>query len=643
MLPRCDESSGLPHARIERYVFFPHANPARHVGPRHRRPAVTALEQGGERADVFPHVLPAQGAVPDTGRNCATLADVLRWRAGHQPDRLGYRFLPDGASREETLTYRELDRRARAIAAALRSLGATRRPTLLVYLPGLEFICAWFGCAYAGAVAVVVHPPHAARAGGGRFASDTAAIVSDARPAVALTTAAILAGLPAAVAPSAQLRAAHWLATDAGLEPPAPERATEEASSVSGDDLAFLQYTSGSTTAPRGVMVTHGNLMHNLRAIEATFSRPSDRGSVSWLPPYHDMGLIGGILAPLYLGSPVTLLPPVAIVQRPLRWLQAITRFRAAVSGGPNFAYDLCVRGIRPEQRAGLDLSSWRVAFNGAEPVNPRTIREFTAYFAPCGFEAAAFKPCYGLAEATLLVSVSAMLAPPRIQAFRQSDLERHHVTLCAADAEGARSLASCGQPVATTAIVDPETSRRCPPGRVGEIWVAGLSVARGYCNHPADTEETFNARLFDGTAADGPFLRTGDLGFLLDGDLFVTGRLKDLIIIDGTNHYPQDIERTVGGSHPLLEATDCAAFSVEVDGREALVVVAAVQRRARATVADLRRAIRTAVAEQHGVRIHDIVLIERGHMPRTASGKVRRRACRLEYLARTLPILGAA
>lgn len=588
---------------------------------------MTALEPGG-RCD---NVLPAQETVLSTSRQCATLADILRWRATHQRDRLAYRFLLDGESREVSLTHGDLDQRARAIAAALTSLGAAGERALLVYPPGLDFICAWFGCAYAAAVAVVVHPPHPARVQ--PFLSRVAGIAHDARPAVALTTSAILDGLPAA-ALTGDLRAARWLATDGELEEPASEWPNR----VTGEDLAFLQYTSGSTTEPKGVMVTHGNLMHNLCAIQDSFCQSSDKGYVSWLPPYHDMGLIGGILAPLCAGSPVTLMPPAAFVQRPRRWLWAITRFKGAVSGGPNFAYDLCVRKITPEQRAGLDLSSWRVAFNGAEPVNATTMREFAEHFAPCGFAAEAFTPCYGLAESTLLVSANTAAAPPRIQALRQSNLERHQVVPCAGEAGDARALVSCGRPAATVALVDPEALRRCPPGQVGEIWVSGPSVARGYWQQPAETERTFHARL---PGEDGTFLRTGDLGFMLDGELFVTGRLKDLIIVDGNNHYPQDIEQTAGHSHQALESSDCAAFAVEVDGTEALVLVAAVRSAPGRDGEGIKRAIRTAVSEQHALRVHDVMLVRTGSIPRTASGKIRRGACRASYLARTLAAWG--
>ena len=383
------------------------------------------------------------------------------------------------------------------------------------------------------------------------------------------------------------------------------------------------------------MMVSHGNLMANLRLMQEAFAQSSDGGMVSWLPPYHDMGLIGGILGPLYVGMPVTLMPPVAFAQRPRRWLQAISRYQATHSAGPNFAYDLCVRQITPEQRAHIDLTRWEVALNGAEPVSVRTIREFAEYFAPCGFSLGSFKPCYGLAESTLMVSGSRRTAQPLIQGFRQSDLGQNRVVPCAGDALDAITLVTCGQPVNKVMIVDPDSLKPCPPDRVGEIWVSGPSVARGYWNHPAETEHTFRAHLTDTDA--GPFLRTGDLGFLLDGELFLTGRLKDMIIVDGVNHYPQDIERTVVGCHPALEGAECAAFAVDVAGREELVVVVTVQARWRLGVADVPLAIRRAMAEHHDLGLHDVVLVKRGRIPKTASGKVRRRSCRAEYLEQTL------
>jgi acyl-CoA synthetase (AMP-forming)/AMP-acid ligase II len=558
-----------------------------------------------------------------------SLPHLLRLRAEEAPDGLAYRFLVDGDSRELLLTYGDLHRRASAIAAHLRSLGAARERVLLVYPPGLDFVCAWFGCTYAGAVAVAIPPP--ALGPVSRSVANTTAIARDARSTFVLTLTATANRMADRLIDGSDLKAARWVATDGDIEGATSSWNPE----VRPEDLAFLQYTSGSTAAPRGVMVTHGNLIHNLETIRASsFWERSDHGSVSWLPPYHDMGLIGGILAPLYVRVPATIMSPLAFVQRPVRWLRAITRFRAAVSGGPNFGYNLCVRKISAEERSTLDLSEWKVAFNGAEAIDPRTIRAFTAEFAGCGFRPEAFTPCYGLAESTLLVSATPRTVVPRVQAFASAELSSNRVV----DATGApdgRSLVSSGRPAVGTIIVNPETRRPLTSGQIGEIWVTGPSVARGYWNRPDETHESFNAELIGG--AGDRYLRTGDLGFLHDGELFVVGRLKDLIIVDGANHHPQDIERTVRASHSALEAADGAAFSIDVDGREALVVVAAVDGASQDEAEELRHVIRTAVAEHHGIRVHDVVIVRPGQLPKTANRKIQRGASRSAYLAGTL------
>jgi acyl-CoA synthetase (AMP-forming)/AMP-acid ligase II len=347
------------------------------------------------------------------------------------------------------------------------------------------------------------------------------------------------------------------------------------------------------------------------------------------------MGLIGGILAPLFMGTPVTLLSPLAFVQRPRRWLEAISRYQATGSAGPNFAYDHCVRKVRPEFLDRIDLSSWRVAFNGAEPVRARTLQEFSERFAPCGFRADAMKPCYGLAESTLLVSASRTPSVARVRRVEASSLERGRI-VAAPDADaGGRALVGCGTPRSSVVIVDPVSRRRCGRDEVGEIWISGPSVAREYWNRPDESRATFGALLQD--SGEEPFLRTGDLGFLADGELFVTGRLKDLIIVDGANHYPQDIEHTASGSHAALEPDACAAFSVEVAGKEELVVVAGIRSAASLAASEIGRAVRSAVSRDHHLRVHELVLVKRGGLPVTSSGKIQRNACRAGYLAGTL------
>jgi amino acid adenylation domain-containing protein len=566
----------------------------------------------------------------------ATIVDLLRWRACHQRDRQAYTFLTDGEHKEEHLTYQDLDRQARAIGALLQQAGVAGERALLLYPPGLGYLTAFFGCLYAGVTAVPAYPPQPARLS--RTLPRLEAMASDAQAAVILTTSTIAVMGKVLLTRNHSFRGIRWLTTNRLA------RRLEEQwhdPSVDQDTLAFLQYTSGSTAQPRGVMLSHNNLMHNLAFIHQCFDLSPESQGVIWLPPYHDMGLIGGILQPLYGGFPVVLMSPVAFLQNPLRWLQAVSHYGATTSGGPNFAYDLCVRKSTPAQRASLDLRRWKVAFNGAEPIRPDTLERFAAAFAPCGFRREAFYPCYGLAEATLIVSGGAAPEPPIVRTFRGAALENNRVSETPADQDGARALVGCGRSLEDqqVVIVHPETLTRCSPDQVGEIWVAGPSVAQGYWHRPDETEHTFGAFLADTGA--GPFLRTGDLGCIRDGELFVTGRLKDLIIIRGRNLYPQDIELTVERCDPALRPGHGAAFVVEVDGEEQLVVVQEVQRHYRNTSHDtVIEAIRRAVAEEHDVHLSAVALIKAGSIPKTSSSKLQRSACRSAFLNDSLPVV---
>jgi acyl-CoA synthetase (AMP-forming)/AMP-acid ligase II len=574
----------------------------------------------------------------------ATLVDVLRWRAQHQPDRLAYRFLTDGETEEVDITYKELDEQAQETAAKLQSAGKTGDRALLLFPPGLEFIGAYLGCLYGGIIAVPIYPPHPAR--WEKTMSTFMAVVSDVSPSIVLTTSSFMSKAAILSRQGPEIKTMRWLAID---EAPVEQGAKWQEWEIKSDNITFLQYTSGSTTAPRGVMVSHGNLMYNLDLIRRYFEHSSNSRGVIWLPPYHDMGLIGGILQPLYCGFPVTLMSPLVFLQRPFRWLQAISRFKGTTSGGPNFAYDLCLRKITPEQRAGLDLSSWDVAFNGAEPINHGTLERFAEYFAPCGFRPEAFYPCYGLAEATLIVSGGSKAARPIICSFRQPGGEQKEPDTNQVKNAGAQPLVGCGRAIMDQEIViaDPRSLTRCSPGREGEIWVSGPAVARGYWNRPDETEYVFRAYLAD--TGEGPFLRSGDLGFIKNGELFITGRIKDLIIIDGTNHYPQDIEWTMENCHRSLRANSCVAFSIDVNGREQLVVLAEVDpryyrmRRQNPQTPEVEgpvKAIRRAVSKNHDLGIHDIRLLKAGSIFKTSSGKIQRKACREAYLSGTLEAL---
>ncbi|WP_447980424.1 amino acid adenylation domain-containing protein [Candidatus Nitrospira bockiana] len=565
-----------------------------------------------------------------------TFVDLLHARAARTPDRRAFTFLADGEHDARHLSYGELDRQAREIAARLQAIGTAGDRAVLLYPPGLEYVAAFFGCLYAGVLPVPAYPPQRRRT-----LPRLKAVLADARPTVALMTSQIQAGLERLSRQDEEFRRIQpprQLVTDGVLDEAADRWVKPP---LGGGSLAFLQYTSGSTGVPKGVMVSHGNLLHNQRQIELAFGHTEETVVVGWLPLYHDMGLIGNLLQPVYLGVPCIMMAPHHFLQKPLRWLDAISRYRATTSGGPNFAYELCVREIPPERRLALDLASWAVAFNGAEPVRAATLERFSETFGPCGFRRAAFYPCYGLAEATLFVAGGAPGTPPRIETVRRSALEQHQVLEEEPDAGQGRTLVGCGRPWAEqqAVIVDPVTQEPVPSTQVGEIWVKGPSVALGYWNRPEETAQTFGARL--ASTDDGPFLRTGDLGAFKDGALFVTGRLKDLIIIRGRNHYPQDLEATVERSHAALRPGCGAAFSVEADDQERLVVVQEVEPRVQVALDEAAAAIRQAVAEQHDVQVDTIVLIQPGSLPKTSSGKVQRHLVRARFLEGTLEVIG--
>ena len=576
-----------------------------------------------------------RGPFPETGFEPGTLIDLLRYRADHQPRRRAYTFLADAEVAESSVDYGELDRRARHVAARLQTLGVkSGERVLLLYPPGLEYVAAFLGCLYAGVVAVPAYPPRL-----NRPISRLRAIAADSGATAALTTAHVLSNLGRRLAHAPEMMSLRWLSTDDSEDLAEGWRRPE----AGANTLAFLQYTSGSTAAPKGVMVTHGNLLHNSAMTYRGLGHTPESLMVSWLPPYHDMGLIMAVLQALYGGFPAALMAPVSFLQRPLDWLRAISRLGADTAGAPNFAYDLCARKITPEERATLDLSSWTTAFNGAEPIRLETLERFAETFAPCGFRWEAFYPAYGLAEATVLVSGGTTTDPPIVLHVEGAELERDRVVAVpSAEAKEARTLVGCGRVLADQeiAVVDPQALIRCPPDRVGEVWVSGPSVAQGYWDKVEETERTFRAYLAD--TGEGPFLRTGDLGFLHQGELFVTGRLKDLVIVRGRNHYPQDIELTAEQSHVALRPDCCAAFSVDVQGEERLVIVQELERRhvRSADKDDVVAAVRRAVAEHHELEVQAVVLIRTGSIPKTSSGKIQRRATRAAYLEGTLAVV---
>ncbi|MEH1820713.1 MAG: amino acid adenylation domain-containing protein [Nostoc sp.] len=556
--------------------------------------------------------------------NFSTVVEVLRLRSSTQPDRDAFTFLLDGKTEQTTLTYQELDRRSRQIAAQLQALGLTGERALLLYPAGLDFLVTFFGCLYAGVVAVTAYPPR-----NERNTPRIKAISRDAQAAIALTTTEILPTVQSLMSQKTDLESLQWLTTDNLAE--GIEDAWQQPS-IDRDTLAFLQYTSGSTGTPKGVMISHGNLLHNADTTYQFMEHSPESKFVTWLPMYHDMGLIGGILQPLYGGFPCIIMPPTSFLQRPYRWLQAISHYKGTTSGGPNFAYELCTQKITPEQKETLDLSSWSVAFNGAEPIRDDTLERFAAAFADCGFRKEAFYPCYGMAETTLMVSGVQKARSPIIKTVQKSALELNRIVESSVKDEDVYHFVSCGRviPQQEVAIANPETLISCKPDEIGEIWVSGPSVGQGYWNRDRETAETFYAYLSD--TGVGPFLRTGDLGFLQNNELFVTGRAKDLIIIRGRNLYPQDIELTAERSHPSLNSGANAAFTVEVDNEERLIIVQELKFRAKPNLAEVISAIRQAVTEEHEVQVYAVVLIKPGSIPKTSSGKIQRRATRAQF-----------
>ena len=569
-----------------------------------------------------------------------SMIELLRERADAQPDDRAYTFLENGEEEGGALTWLQLEVRSRAIGAAIAARCEYGSRVLVMCPPSLDFVPAFFGVLYAGCVAVPAYPPSVSRAD--RAVSRLKGMLDDAGIRVVLAPAALRARAAKLEAILPALAGLEWIE----LESIADDAAAGWRDPGCRDEsIALLQYTSGSTASPRGVIVTHGNLLDNLARSSTIAAHDADSLSVSWLPVNHDMGLIDGVLQPVFSGYPAYLMSPAAFLQRPARWLQAISRYRATHSGGPNFAFDLCARRVTDDDRRSLDLSSWRIAFNGSEPVRRATLEGFQRAFGECGFRWDAFRPAYGLAESTLLVSSTRGGEAPVFLSVDPSALARGEVR--ESDAPDARDLVASGTTFlgARVVIVDPASLTICAEDAVGEIWVAGKSVAAGYWRRREESEATFGAFTFD--TGDGPFLRTGDLGFMRDGRLFVTGRIKDVMIVRGMKHYPHDIESTAEQAHEAIRQGCCAAFSIEAGGEERIALVAEVEPRQTGTGAmdDLAPAIpavRQAVAESHQNALSAVVLVNAGTLPKTTSGKLQRYLCRDAFHGGALQVLAA-
>jgi len=541
----------------------------------------------------------------------------LRARASESPDRTAYYLIADD-ERESVCSYGDIDRAARAIARWLRAHVAAHSPVLLVLPTGAPFLAGFFGAMYANAIAVPVAPPLSP----GQWASFDR-IRLDTGAHVVLTTEAMCAAIARRCPDRIAMNRLRWQPVDPPIDP--ATMATPDVDRPRGD-IAYLQYTSGSTADPKGVVVTHGNVLANLADLQIRCRHRASSVGVSWLPHYHDMGLVYGVLSPMFGGYTGVLMSPSLFIRRPMAWLDAMSRHKATHTSAPNFAYDHCVRKTAGRSLGHLDLRSIEFAANGAEPVRARTMARFAAAFEPCGFRREAFRPAYGLAEATLLVTVA----------------ERWSATN--GDVEPA---VTCGRPAngTTVRIVDPERRVPVADGEAGEIWVRGPGVASGYWRKWAESARVFDARVRD--SSDGPFLRTGDIGVRRNGELYVTGRLKDVIVVAGCNHHAVDLEQTVDGCHPALMSNGCAAFSTVVDGEECLVVAVEIapsgaaevdREHARATADAIDVAVRAAIGSRHGVQTRRVAIVAPGGIPRTSSGKIQRAACRALWLSDRLP-----
>jgi acyl-CoA synthetase (AMP-forming)/AMP-acid ligase II len=584
-----------------------------------------------------------------------TIIDRLRLHAESRPNVTAYTFLRDEGD-TDSLTFEQLEKRAIHLAHNLSKHTRVGDRALLLYPSGLDFITAFLACLYAGIIAVPATTPRK-----NRSMQRLQAIFEDSTPRLILTTSDII---PLFAKSSWQPSDVTFIATDALMETPAAACAALPATGP--QTIAFLQYTSGSTGKPKGVIVSHENLASNALTLKEGLGLSEKSVNVGWLPLFHDMGLIGNILTSLYVGFPCVLMSPGSFLQKPVLWLRAITKYRGTMVGGPNFGWDYCARVITEEEKEGLDLSSIVTAYNGSEPVRASTLQNFHDAFRDYGFRLETFFPCYGLAEATLFVSGGPEGRLPNVLEVDSDALERNRVSISPWKDGQASEIVGCGRAWGDTRveIVDPETGVPCLPGEIGEIWLSGGSVAKGYWQRPIETSESFHAYIAD--TDEGPFLRTGDLGFVREGELFITGRLKDLIIIRGRNIYPHDVESTVERIVDFVKPNTCAAFSIETDGQEALALVIEADRKlvrvvqrwnkdresldanmifytGGAQIREVERLvsrIRQAVTEEYEVPLHSITFVMPGTFPRTTSGKVQRSVCRSKLLNAELEVV---
>ncbi len=587
-----------------------------------------------------------------------SFVEVLSYQAAKNPHLPVYNYLYNGKDVSDVVTYEKLDTEAKSLATVLLEYARKGDRALLLYRPGIDYIRAFFGCLYSSIIAVPTYPLEPYRID--KTLPRLLNLIDDCEPRIALTTSDVLVELQNAIAEVPILRKLIWIETDK-----LTSRVCENinVSVIGPESLAYLQYTSGSTGNPKGVMISHGNLLHNSELIKQRFEHGEHSRGVIWLPPYHDMGLVGGILQPIYTGFPVYLMSYLDFLKRPFNWLRAISRYRATTSGGPNFAYEmLCKCKIASDELETLDLSSWEVAFTGAEPIRSSTIKSFANRFESSGFNYQTFYPCYGLAESTLYVTGSKKCDGPTVSTRHKASETSQRLMRQTDQAANKKSttrskiLIGCGYAAGDSdiVIVNPSNHRVCKEAQVGEVWIRGPSVAQGYWNNKYKMEEIFGATLQDEPGRE--YLRSGDLGYIENGQLFITGRLKDVILIRGKNHYPEDIEETVANcSQDIFRPNSCASFSIEIENEPHLIVIQELRTKyinfykgdeqnydteKDQAIQELFEHINSAVVNAHGISVYSLALLQPGGLPKTASGKISRAMSRDKYIKNMLPVV---
>lgn len=561
------------------------------------------------------------------------LVNVLLEQVKQHPNKTAFTLLNDKAESVSTLTYTQLYANATKVAKVLLDKELTGERILLLYPSSLEFMSAFLGCLCAGAIAVPVYPPRA-----NRSIQRIQTIANSCNAKLALTTPNILEKVNSKFKIPSELNKLEWIATENEVN---ANPVNIQFPVITSDTLAYLQFTSGSTGTPKGVMITHGNLLATLEDMHRGWGHDKQSVMVTWLPIFHDMGLIYGLLQPIYNSFPCYLIPSITFVKKPMCWLKAISKYNGTHSASPNFGYDLCINKINDSDIEQLNLSSWRVAVNAAEPVRQTTTDAFVKKFAKIGFKKEVFCPGYGLAEATLKASAKSVDTTLKYLDLDANALNNGFIVEANSQSKEIRQVANCGQSdiQSEIIIVHPNDKRECNADEVGEIWMSGKSIGQGYWQNEKATKETFQAYLNNG---EGPFMRTGDLGFIHNGDVYVTGRLKDLIIIRGKNHYPHDIEWTMENAHSSLLAGAGVAFSIEKDNKEQLVVIQEVKRTEIRKIngEEVIKAIKKAIIKEHDIEIYGVVLVKPRRVLKTSSGKLQRRACKKLFLEETLDIL---